>query len=308
MGTCVPHRILGTTGYLRSKQTSIQAISLITDGGCEVNLDGEYPIDLSGFNSLRDISWTGLQSDEDFDTLGSALKKNTLHLEKLQLDFVNWTPENWDEDSNFFAVEILKLPVGKVAVMFPALKMLSLRAVSLKNAEKELAHALNISQLSSLTLRHCSRSEDFLSAAVAAGQSIGLSSLEIVYGPSDDEYDMLHILFQSLKNLKGIRDLFISLPGPDATLDFWHAVAENLPRLTRFVYHQRGVNVDEDSPLFEEQMDLWDLSLLPEDRERLDRSSSEHPLAGLQLECLGLGCTPLILVGPVEIPTPFRTS
>jgi hypothetical protein len=178
-------------------------------------------------------------------------------------------PDHWDEDSNFFAGEILKLPAGKFAVMFQALKMLSLREVSLKNAEKELAHALNLGKLSSLTLRHCSRSEGFLAAAVAAGQIIGLSSLEIVYGPSDDEYAMLQILSKSLEGLRGLRDLFISLPGPDATLNFWHAVAENLPQLTRFVHHQRVVNVDEDSPLFEEEMDLWDLSLFPEDRVRL---------------------------------------
>lgn len=297
MGTCVPHQILGNSGYLKSRQRTIEAIALITDGGCEVNLDGEYPIDLSGFNSLRDISWTGLQSDKDLDTLGSALKNNALHLEQLQLDFVNWTPDHWDEDSNFFAGEILKLPVGKISVMFPALKMLSLRAISLENAEKELAHALNLSKLSSLTLRHCSGSEDFLAAAVAGGQIIGLSSLEIVYGPSDDEYYMLQILSDSLNSLKGLRDLFISLPGPDVTLNFWRAVSKRLPQLTRFVYHQRAVNVDEDSLFFAEQMDLWNLSLLPEDRIRLDQSGSDHPFANLPLECLGLGCTPLILVG-----------
>jgi hypothetical protein len=43
IGTCVPHQILGTAGDLKSKQNSIEAMSLITDGGCEVNLDGEHP-------------------------------------------------------------------------------------------------------------------------------------------------------------------------------------------------------------------------------------------------------------------------
>jgi hypothetical protein len=71
--------------------------------------------------------------------------------------------------------------------MFPALRTLALRSISLENAEKELALALNLTRLSSLTLRHCSGSEDFLNAAVASGQKICLSSLEVVYGVSDDE-------------------------------------------------------------------------------------------------------------------------
>jgi hypothetical protein len=45
---------------------------------------------------------------------------------------------------------------GKFVVMFPALKILSLREVSLKNAEKELVYALNLGKLSSLTLHHYS--------------------------------------------------------------------------------------------------------------------------------------------------------
>jgi hypothetical protein len=82
MGICVPYQILGSAGYLKNRQSSIEAIALITAGGCAVNLDGEHPIDLSGFGSLRNISWTGL-SDEDFHNLGSALKNNALHLDSL---------------------------------------------------------------------------------------------------------------------------------------------------------------------------------------------------------------------------------
>jgi hypothetical protein len=75
--------IAGTAGYLNSRQNSIEALTLITDGGCHVILDSEDPIDLSGFSSLREISWTGLQSPGDFDALSSALENNTARLEQL---------------------------------------------------------------------------------------------------------------------------------------------------------------------------------------------------------------------------------
>jgi hypothetical protein len=40
---------------------SSTVIALITAGGCDINMDGEYPIDLSEFSALRDISLTGPQ-------------------------------------------------------------------------------------------------------------------------------------------------------------------------------------------------------------------------------------------------------
>jgi hypothetical protein len=88
------------------------------------------------------------ESPGDFDALSSALENNTRRLEQLQLDFVNWPLEDEDDSTNFFAREALKLPAGQYKVMFPALKVLSLRAISLKNSvEKELAHALNLSPM-----------------------------------------------------------------------------------------------------------------------------------------------------------------
>jgi hypothetical protein len=45
-----------------------------------------------------------------------------------------------------------------------------------------------------------------------------------------------------------------------------NTIGHHQSTLTRFVCHQRTVNVDENSPHFEEEVDLLDLSLLPEDR------------------------------------------
>jgi hypothetical protein len=82
MGTCVPLQILGEHGYMKNRQSSIESISLITGGACPINRDGENPIDLSAFYSLRDISWTGLHSSQEFDALCRALKNNSKRLKK----------------------------------------------------------------------------------------------------------------------------------------------------------------------------------------------------------------------------------
>ena len=70
------------------------------------NLDGEDPIGLSGFSSLREISWTDLQSPGDFDALSSVLENNSARLEQLQLDLVNWSLGDEDDFTNFFAREV----------------------------------------------------------------------------------------------------------------------------------------------------------------------------------------------------------
>lgn len=131
MGTCIPLEILGDRGFITNKQTSIESISLITGGACPINTDGENTIDLSAFRSLRHISWTGLQSSEEFDALSRALKNNSERLRELRLDFVNWSEEeSFDSDAsqNFFASQVLKLSADQCGVMFPALETLSLES------------------------------------------------------------------------------------------------------------------------------------------------------------------------------------
>ncbi len=73
-------------------------------------------------------------------------------------------------------------------------------------------------------------------------------------------------------------------------------MAHHKSTLTRFVCHQRTVNLNENSPYFKEEIDLLDLSLLLEDTAELDQSESHHPFVVLNLECISLGCTPQLLV------------
>jgi hypothetical protein len=107
---------------------------------------------------------------------------------------------------------------------------------------------------------------------------------------------MCDTLSAILEAFQGLRDLFIALPGPGSDLRPVAHYAHHKLTLTRFVCHQRTVNLNEYSPHLEEEMDILDLSLLPGDRAKLDRPESDYPFAGLNLECIGLGCTPRLLV------------
>jgi len=54
-----------------------------TSADRKTNTASDNPTDLSLFYSLRDISWTGLRSLQEFGTLSCALKNNSKHLRKL---------------------------------------------------------------------------------------------------------------------------------------------------------------------------------------------------------------------------------
>ena len=122
------------------------------------------------------------------------------------------------------------------------------------------------------------------------------SSLEVAYGPSDNDVDLCGTLSTFLKTFHGLRDLFITLLAPAPTLDLRRSMAHRKLTLTRFVCRDKTVKLDENFPHLEEEMGLLDSSLLPEDGAELDRSEAHHPFAALNLECIGLGCTPQLLV------------
>lgn len=86
-----------------------------------------------------------------------------------------------------------------------------------------------------------------------------------------------------------LTNLFLSIPGPILTLDLWRTLAGNRLPPTRCIYHQRIVNLDHNSSQFEEEEGIPDLSLLPENIKELESAREEHPLAQLNLSCLGPG-------------------
>lgn len=198
LGTCVPSEILGSSGYLRNKQSSIETLSLITGGACRENMVGKCPLDILAFRSLRSISQIYLRSAEDFEALGGVLKTNSAHLTELRLHFVDCTRADhywftdrgrWEGDrsENFFARDVPKLSAGEAVVKFPALETLLLSNFSCISAASEMLYTFNLSRLRSLTLRNCPGSGDFLRGIIEWGQAIRLVSLEVQDGVNDDD-------------------------------------------------------------------------------------------------------------------------
>jgi len=263
-------------------------------------MDGECPIDLSAFRSLRGISWINLRSVEDFEALGSVLQTNSAHLRELRLDFVYWTEadDSWftyrgrlegHHSENFFAWEVLKLSAGEVVVKFPALETLLLSGVSFNSAAPEMFYAFNLSRLRSLTLRNCPGSDDFIKGAIELGQAIRLISLEVQAG---FDFDMLDALSTFLGAFGGLENLYVAHGAPTDTIAFWRSILNHKSTLTRFAYHQRTIDSDDDY----EECDLLDLSMLSGDVAELRANSLHHPFQELNLECIGLCCDTYYLV------------
>ena len=305
MGTCVPSEILGRSGYLENKQSSIETLSLITGGSCGENLEGECPVDLSAFRSLRGISWVNLRSAEDFEALGGVLHSNSAHLTELRLDFVDWSEADdfWfmdrgqfegDRSENFFVRDILKLSVGEVVVKFPALETLFLREVSFASAAPEMLYAFNLSRLRSLTLRNCPDSEDFLRGVIELGQPIRLISLEVLGSKYD--FDISEAISTFLGAFEGLESLYVVHTEPAYTIEFWRSIIHHKSTLTRFAYHQRLIDLDIDSFYFEKEFDLSNLSLSSEDVAELRENPLHHPFQEFSLECIGLSCNTYYLV------------
>lgn len=307
------------------RQRSLEDITIITSGKCLSGEEDTGEIDLSKFHALRRISWIGLQHDVDMLALSTALKTNSKHLTHLRLEYIG-LPGKFgrdvdidDEDTNtgnletylpnLFARKGLEMNRSAIPskIMFPALTSLSLAFISLRDTEEALKHALNIHGLLHLTLRQCPAMEDFLRAITSSGQKLKLLSLEYNCGSYLDD-DICEALQDIARLSPEITDLFISITGPIRTLEFWRTIADIRVPLTRFVYHVRSTNTDDESSRYGEEEDLTDLSLFifSETEDELQQAGEQHPFAQMNLKCLGLGADSYTLVCRTHKSDVFR--
>ncbi len=259
---CIPKGILGPTGYLSNKQTSIESISLITGTGCfhERIPSNADIVDLSRFRTLHQISRIGLQHASHFSVLQRALQKKSKCLTHLHLEYITKPDEDWhnvesdtetdNEDNeedvatdyskdndvndgiqrgiyqNYFAIEALGLKQINFAsdAMFPTLTSLSLGFVSLRKAEAALAHAFNVSGLLHLTLRKCPAMDDFLQTIAASGQELRLLSFEYTYNLMAQKIGTDNALKPFLERAPKLTDLVLSISEQTHTLDIWLAL------------------------------------------------------------------------------------
>jgi hypothetical protein len=279
----------------------IQSLSLTTDSTCRDFSESGCDIDLSPFRQLRSLSWKAPHVG-NLDALSDAIRRNSPHLQKLELDFVNWDQlqetlgydsdgedENGAQAQNYFAEEVLGLNKRSPRPLLPAIRVLSLTQIPLVAS---IAYAISFDTLTSLTLRLCPGSEKFLERVLQHKLSIKLKTFEIQIPHTMPGIYCCVILARFLEAFEGLEEFFVSQPGHVQTLDLWKCLADSHATLKRFVHHQRTVDTDGESASFEEEIDHLDLSISRLPMREIKSDPSKNPLAGLDLEFIGLACLP----------------
>jgi hypothetical protein len=235
-------------------------------------MEGENPYDLTKFGNIRDFSWIGPQSKEDFDAIRDCFVANARHLEALNLDLIDWSKADdfWQLDhtrfssdptrrKNFFAEDILGLSLdadaGSRGLRFPVLQSLFLGQLSFDSAISSLVSAFSFFQLKQLKLWNCPQLAHLLTHLTDSQQNLQLESLELTCGyEMDDYWEMEFAVPPFLQKVSGLTDLYLCLPILD-----WREVADSLCKhlatLERVVLHSRSWNIDHESPYFESEED-----------------------------------------------------
>lgn len=155
--------------------------------------------DLASFSRIRDFSWIGPCSAEDFEAIRDCFIKNATHLEALKLNLVDWSKaddfwflddtrfsEDPDRRANFFAQDILcfhqKDGAANRGLSFPALRSLYLGQLSFRYAISDLVSAFNVSALQRLVLWNCPGTVPLLEHLTASKKELQLASFELTGG------------------------------------------------------------------------------------------------------------------------------
>ena len=310
--TCVPPAIVKALAEHHPRLTSL---GLTTDCICP-GPPGAEPgvVNLAPFQNLKRISWKGLPPYNACQ-LREAIRRNQHHLEELELDLHNiysgsplhphrlggLASAHFLPEDKRFRDDILSMrPYRSLEPAFPALRTLRLRVtpLDLNNTSNAFCRVINFAALESLTLCHCSGWESFLRVVRKSmvGKSIKLRTLEV----KCNEYNQgagIREVSQLLCSFRGLVDLFVSVtnrlgspnPGPRP----WYALQHHRTTLKRLVIHWRAYHSTEREPRHVYDSHVLGLS---------DMHPTYEPLAGLDLECLGLCCDPYILVGHSLFP------
>ena len=301
---------MGSSGIIALTQRSIRSLSLTSDIFCDECGVEDCEVDLAPFNQLQSLGWRGLNA-EQLGILSVAIQNNAANLKELELDFVNW-PGLWellgyysdDEDEsdttprNYFARKILGLNRDPVYPILPVIRVLSLSQVPLG---PNMARCVNFDTLESLTLRLCPGWDEFIRQVAELKIPIKLKRLEILESGEVSTGDGDHALKVIIGAFYGLRELFISQCGPILPLDSSSLIVRHHAALQRFVYHQRTIDIDDESPTFEEEFDTSDLTIPEPYFGQMANEKDLNPLWYLNhLEGIALSCTvhPVVSIAP----------
>lgn len=173
---------------------------------------------------------------------------------------------------------------------FPEIKAISLSQIP---HGPQMVPAINFDILESLTLRMCPGWANFLERILERDIRVKLRTLELLIPDDEMLFAEEATVFGLLHAFEGLEAFFIMHPGPVPPLSMWTLLAsQHRPTLKKFVHHQRTINLNDESPGFEEEMDLRDLALLDDEYRIMMQKIGSSPFALLDLEFMGLSYDP----------------
>jgi hypothetical protein len=201
-------------------------------------------------------------------------------------------------------VDVLDLTLGNEMQSFPALRILSLTAVSFEFAENEIAHAFSLISVSSLRLRFCSGWQEFLEHGSRLTPPKALKSRNLQYSIMQESAPVDETISNFLGTLEGLEQLAIcGFPGAEI-LNIWRSTGIHKTTLKAFVDHRRKINTNDESSQFGKDYDSTEgsLYLFQKEMDLWNKDPSLHPFGELHLEFLGMSFVPERLVSFSIIP------
>lgn len=313
MGACVPDSLLGPTGLLTLNQQNIQSIRLVTDGLCRWNEQSGHSLALSKFSNLKRLSWTGLSSQGEFDSLANLLDQVSHQLEELDIDLTyyrDWCDrrgydyghERRKLHSNVKMLGLFTPPSSK----FPILRRLALSAVPIPDSESgsPISASFGFSSLESLKLQNCRGWRCFLDRFTNHTEPRKLRSLELQCAVIDQPFGKhdKEALVNVLQKTQGLEELLLctGILGSLGIQELWETVFHHRASLRKFVHHLTDVDDDDwESESFGMTRDLPDLSGFSAWFQETELPALQS-VGRLNLTSLGVCCVPTLMVSNVR--------
>lgn len=271
---------------------------------CHWNEVSEHRLALCTFANLKRLSWTGLSSQREFDTLADVLDQVSHQLEELEIDLTYHEDGCNHRDYNYVngrrnAQSIFKM-LGLSTPRssnFPVLKRLALTAVPFRAPESDshISRSFGFNSLQSLKLRNCDGWLLFFHRLTNHAEPLKLRSLELQCAATANA-PYRKALFNVLQKTQGLEELFLTIgkQGSMSIVDIWETVSPYRSSLQRFVFHMVAIDHDWNGENYGGSRDLPDLgsSLWFPDL----GLPALHSVESLDLTSLGICCDPDLMV------------
>lgn len=309
MGTCAPDSLLGPTGILTLKQQNIESIRLVTNGICRGNEQSGHGLALCRFSNLKRLSWFGLSSQSDFDSLANMLDHVSHQLEGLEIDLTyhqDWCDHlgygsDHERRNTQSIAEMLGLSTPP-SRKFPALKRLALTAVPIPEPKRNssISGSFGFSSLQYLKLRNCDGWWFLFDQLTNRAEPLKLRSLELQCSAIDQPAGV-HVVTEIvnvLQKTQGLEELFLGtgfLGGSDI-VGLWKTVYHYRASLRRFVHHLTDFDDNEESENYGGTRDMSYLGGIIDPWTEKTKLPALQFVGSMDLTSLGVCCTPDLMV------------